>query len=57
MSVRRWLNLTGALALAGGVACLLAAAWSLPGAIAGIALVVYGICALSTQVGAPEPKR
>lgn len=53
-AVRRWLRVSGALTLAAGAACVVVAAGWLPGLIVGIGLVVYGIAALTTQVG-PRP--
>jgi uncharacterized membrane protein HdeD (DUF308 family) len=50
-ALRWWLRATGALTFAAGVACLVVAAGWLPGVIVGIGLVVYGIAALTTQVG------
>jgi uncharacterized membrane protein HdeD (DUF308 family) len=53
-AVRWWLRGTGALTLAAGVACVVVADGWLPGLIVGIGLVVYGIAALTTEVG-PSP--
>ena len=50
-ALRWWLRVTGLLILLGGVACIVAEPNWLPALIAGIALVVYGIAALSTEVG------
>ena len=50
-SLRWWLRATGLLTLAAGVACIFAAPTWLPSLIVGIGLVVYGIAALSTQIG------
>jgi uncharacterized membrane protein HdeD (DUF308 family) len=50
-SLRWWLRATGLLTLAAGVACIVAAPTWLPSLIVGIGLVVYGIAALSTQIG------
>ena len=50
-ALRWWLRVTGLLTLLGGVACILAEPNWLPPLIVGIGLVVYGIAALSTEVG------
>ena len=50
-ALRWWLRVTGLLILLGGVACIVAEPNWLPALIVGIALVVYGIAALSTEVG------
>jgi uncharacterized membrane protein HdeD (DUF308 family) len=50
-ALRWWFRTTGLLTLAAGVACIVAAPAWLPSLIAGIGLVVYGITALSTQIG------
>jgi uncharacterized membrane protein HdeD (DUF308 family) len=50
-ALRWWLRTTGLLTLAAGVACIVAAPTWLPSLTVGIALVVYGIAALSTQIG------
>jgi uncharacterized membrane protein HdeD (DUF308 family) len=50
-ALRWWLRVTGLLILLGGVACIVAEPTWLPALIVGIALVVYGIAALSTEVG------
>ena len=50
-SLRWWLRATGLLTLAAGVAGIAAAPTWLPSLIIGIGLVVYGIAALSTQIG------
>ena len=50
-ALRWWLRATGLLTLAAGVACIVAAPTWLPSLIVGIGLVVYGIAALSTQIG------
>jgi uncharacterized membrane protein HdeD (DUF308 family) len=49
--------LTGLLTLLGGVVCVVAATTWLPALIVGIGLVVYGIAALSTEVGPRAAKR
>jgi uncharacterized membrane protein HdeD (DUF308 family) len=50
-ALRWWLRLTGLLTLLGGIACIVAEPTWLPAVIAGIGLIVYGIAALSTDVG------
>ena len=50
-ALRWWLRATGLLTLTAGVACVVAAPTWLPSLIVGIGLVVYGIAALSTQIG------
>ena len=50
-ALRWWLRATGLLTLAAGVACIAVAPTWLPTLIVGIGLVVYGIAALSTEVG------
>jgi uncharacterized membrane protein HdeD (DUF308 family) len=50
-ALRWWLRATGLLTLVAGVACILAEPTWLPALIVAIALVVYGIAALSTEVG------
>jgi uncharacterized membrane protein HdeD (DUF308 family) len=50
-SLRWWLRATGLLTLAAGVVCILVAPTWLPSLVVGIGLVVYGIAALSTQIG------
>jgi uncharacterized membrane protein HdeD (DUF308 family) len=50
-ALRWWLRLTGLLTLLGGIACIVAEPTWLPALIAGIGLIVYGIAALSTDVG------
>jgi len=49
-ALRWWLRVTGLLTLLGGVACILVEPTWLPALIAGIALIAYGIAALSTEV-------
>ena len=49
--LRWWLRGSGLLTLAGGIACIVAAPTWPPALIVGVGLVVYGISALSTQVG------
>jgi uncharacterized membrane protein HdeD (DUF308 family) len=49
-ALRWWLRVTGLLTLLGGVACIVAEPTWLPALIVGIALIVYGIEALSTEV-------
>jgi hypothetical protein len=56
-ALRWWLRLTGLLALLGGVACIVAEPTWVPALILGIGLVVYGIAALSTEVGPRAVKR
>jgi uncharacterized membrane protein HdeD (DUF308 family) len=56
-ALRWWLRVTGLLTLLGGVACILAEPTWLPALIVGIGLVVYGIAALSTEVGPRAAKR
>lgn len=56
-ALRWWLRLTGLLTLLGGVACVVAEPTWLPALIVGIGLVVYGIAALSTEVGPRAAKR
>jgi uncharacterized membrane protein HdeD (DUF308 family) len=53
-ALRWWLRASGVLTFAGGVACILAAPTWVPSLVVGIALTVYGIAALSTEV-APRP--
>jgi uncharacterized membrane protein HdeD (DUF308 family) len=53
-ALRWWLRLTGVLTLLGGVACIVVEPTWLPALIVGIGLIVYGIAALSTEVG-PRP--
>lgn len=50
-ALRGWLRVTGLLTLLGGVAFIVAEPAWLLALIAGIALMVYGIAALSTEVG------
>jgi hypothetical protein len=49
--------LTGLLTLLGGVACVVVEPTWLPALIVGIGMVVYGIAALSTEVGLRGAKR
>ena len=49
--MRWWLRLTGLLTLLGGIACIVVEPTWLPTLIVGIGLIVYGIAALSTEVG------
>jgi uncharacterized membrane protein HdeD (DUF308 family) len=55
--LRWWLRLTGLLTLLAGAACIVAEPTWLPALIVGIGLVVYGIAALSTEVGPRAAKR
>jgi uncharacterized membrane protein HdeD (DUF308 family) len=50
-ALRWWLRVTGLLTLLAGVACIAAEPTWLPALVVGIGLVVYGIAALSTEVG------
>lgn len=50
-ALRWWLRGTGLLTLAAGVVCIVAAPTWLPSLVVGIGLAVYGIAALSTEVG------
>lgn len=56
-TVRWWLRSTGVLTLAAGIACILAAPTWLPSLIVGIGLVVYGVAAISTDVGPRRANR
>jgi hypothetical protein len=56
-ALRWWLRLSGVLTLLVGIACIVAAPTWLPALIPGIGLSVYGIAALSTEVGPGASKR
>jgi uncharacterized membrane protein HdeD (DUF308 family) len=50
-ALRWWLRGTGLLALTAGVVLIVLAPTWLPSLVVGIGLAVYGIAALSTEVG------
>jgi hypothetical protein len=50
-NLRWWLRTSGVFAVAAGAACILLTQATLAGAVLGIALMVYGISALSTVIG------
>jgi len=62
-AVRRWITygsvgrVTGLLTLLGGVACIVVEPTWLPALLVGIGLIVYGIAALSTEVGPRAAQR